>query len=412
MLGFKIKKTTSKVIGIPLFASNIFINDINIKKLNIDISNQIIKNCCIQYKNIQTGLTIFLFNINNIVAKNKRITTFNVDAYSYCPINSKLQFKILFDKNTIANCFFINSFSIVKKNSIIYKTKKILKAFCSVKKHIFNFNDYYFQFTNIPNIKIYNKRKYLTIIFKDFYCIKENKCTLISLFYKNRKKGYKIDINIFNNSYLCILNNSIIYLNDKVPVIGKFMCERKRYNDNIYNNNLIGGTPNNLIFKKKKINDIQNQFFISRIIINTISKKYTNIIIKGKLFDDLSKNIVGLRISAVYPKIYLICHLKKSSKYVQSNIHCITEKKINSEILIENKIIYNKDYRECLLLINQITLYQNYEIVAVNDILQENRNKYLIFVFYSYITIIILISLKYYLKRSYKKHIAFVNGQI
>ena len=136
MLGFKIKKTTSKVIGIPLFASNIFINDINIKKLNIDISNQIIKNCCIQYKNIQTGLTIFLFNINNIVAKNKRITTFNVDAYSYCPINSKLQFKILFDKNTIANCFFI-------------------------KKHIFNFNDYYFQFTNIPNIKIYNKRKYL-----------------------------------------------------------------------------------------------------------------------------------------------------------------------------------------------------------------------------------------------------------
>ena len=74
---------------------------------------------------------------------------------------------------------------------------------------------------------------------------------MISLFYKNRKKGYKIDINIFNDSYLCILKNSIIYLNDKVPVIGKFMCERKRYNDNIYNNNLIGGTPNNLIFKKK-----------------------------------------------------------------------------------------------------------------------------------------------------------------
>ena len=234
---------------------------------------------------------------------------------------------------------------------------------------------------------------------------------MISLFYKNRKKGYKININLFNNSYLCILKNSIIYLNDKVPVIGKFMCERKKYNDNIYNNNLIGGTPNNLILKKKKINDIQNQFFISRIIINTISKKNTIIIIKGKLFDDLSKNIVGLRISAVYPKIYLICHLKKSSKYVQS-IHCITEKKINSEILIENQIIYNKDYRECLLLINQITLYQNYEIVAVDDILQENRNKYLIFVFYSIITIIILILLKYYLKRSYKKHITFVNGLI
>ena len=173
----------------------------------------------------------------------------------------------MFDKNTIANCFFINSFSIVKKNSIIYKTKKILKAFCSVKKHIFNFNDYYFQFTNIPNIKIYNKRKYLTIIFKDFYCIKENKCTLISLFYKNRKKGYKIDINIFNNSYLCILNNSIIYLNDKVPVIGKFMCERKRYNDNIYNNNLIGGTPNNLIFKKKKLMIFKINFSYQELLL-------------------------------------------------------------------------------------------------------------------------------------------------
>lgn len=80
----------------------------------------------------------------------------------------------------------------------------------------------------------------------------------------------------------------------------------------------------------------------------------------------------------------MICHLKKSSKYVQSNIHCITEKKINSEILIENKIIYNKDYRECLLLINQITLYQNYEIVAVNDILQENRNICFLFYYYNY----------------------------
>ena len=42
MLGMKIKNITSKTVNIPLFQSNIFINDINMKKLNVDISNTIL----------------------------------------------------------------------------------------------------------------------------------------------------------------------------------------------------------------------------------------------------------------------------------------------------------------------------------------------------------------------------------
>ena len=109
MLGSIIVKETSKVINIPLYKTNNFMNDINIKKLNIDISNKIIKKCCIKYKNIQTGLTIFLFNIDNVVVKKDEITTFNIDAYSFCPINSKLKFQILLN-NSISNCFFNSSF--------------------------------------------------------------------------------------------------------------------------------------------------------------------------------------------------------------------------------------------------------------------------------------------------------------
>ena len=210
MLGMEIQNITSEVINISLFGSNILLNDININKLNIDISNIIIKNCCIQYKNIQTGSTIYLFNIDNIMAKKNEKTTFTIDAYSYCPINAELKFQIIFN-NYISYCFFNNSFSIVKKNSIRYKTKKIIRAFCSINKYIINFNDYYFPFSNYSYIKINNKRKYLTIIFKDFHCINKN-CILISLFYKNRKKGYEINVKIYTVFYRIIQPNNIIII--------------------------------------------------------------------------------------------------------------------------------------------------------------------------------------------------------
>ena len=331
MLGMEIQNITSEVINIPLFNSNILINDININKLNIDISNIIIKNCCIQYKNIQTGSTIYLFNINNIMAKKNEKTTFTIDAYSYCPINAELKFQIIFN-NYNAYCFFNNSFSIVKKNSIRYKTKKIIRAFCSINNSIINFNDYYFPFSNISYIKINNKRKYLTIIFKDFYCSNDN-CTLTSLFYKNRKKGYKINIKIYKKRYLCTLNSTVIYLNNNIPIIENFTCVRANFSGNIINKYLIGGIPTKKIISKT--NNIPNQFFISKIIIEG---EDSSIVIKGKLFNDLIRNITDLIIYVVYPKSYLTCYLNNSSKLVQSSIYCYSRKKIDS-ILIENQII-------------------------------------------------------------------------
>ena len=97
MTGMKIKKTISKIKNNPLFILNLFLNDINIKKLNIDISNKIITNWCIRYKDIKSGLFIHLFNINNINIKKENKTFFNIDAYSYCPINNKIKFQIFFN---------------------------------------------------------------------------------------------------------------------------------------------------------------------------------------------------------------------------------------------------------------------------------------------------------------------------
>ena len=165
MLGTEIKNFNSKSESISLFKSNIFINDINMKKLNVDISNTIIKKCCIHYKNIQTGLTIYLFNIDNIISKKDEMTTFNIDAFSFCPINNNLTFKIFFNYS-IANCLFNSSFSIIKKNSIKYKTNRIIKAFCFMKNYTLNLNDYYIISSNASHIRIDNKRKYLTIIIK------------------------------------------------------------------------------------------------------------------------------------------------------------------------------------------------------------------------------------------------------
>ena len=166
---------------------------------------------------------------------------------------------------------------------------------------------------------------------------------------------------------MCVLNNTVIYLNNNIPTIEKFKCKRKKFNDNLSKKNIIGGIPNNRIIYNIN-NNIPNQFFISKIILHTSFNNYSKIIIKGKLLQNLVENINDLNISVVYPKTYLNCSLDVSSNYVQSNIYCYSSKIIDSEILIENQIIYNKYLTKCLLLINQITLYQNYEIVEKNDI--------------------------------------------
>ena len=87
-------KTMTNSVAIPLFKiNNIVNNDIYIKNINIDIKNIILENLCVNYKNISTGLTIYLFNINNIIKKND-LTIFNIDAYSFCPIDSSIKFII------------------------------------------------------------------------------------------------------------------------------------------------------------------------------------------------------------------------------------------------------------------------------------------------------------------------------
>lgn len=70
-----------------------------------------------------------------------------------------------------------------------------------------------------------------------------------------------------------------------------------------------------------------------------------------------------MTIFVTYPEFKLECNLKNSSKHIQSNIYCYTNNKFTGEILIENQIIYNKDFSENLIIINELTLIQNYEIL-------------------------------------------------
>ena len=256
-----------------------------INKLNIDISKSIITKCCVKYKSIKTGLFIYLFNLNNINIKNGNKTIFEIDAYSFCPINDKIKFQIVFNKS-IANCFFNHSYSIVKINLKTYKTKKILKATCLINEQIKNLDEYYFPVAKSNytlHINISNKRKYLSLIFQNFYCKNSFKCSLFALSYKNRKKGYKIYINIYNRNYICILNNKVNYLNNNIPIISNFSCQKSILKYNCLETIIAG-----IKFKKYNrnkniiINNIPNQFIISQIIIeNEID--YSLIIIKVQI---------------------------------------------------------------------------------------------------------------------------------
>ena len=402
-----------KIINKPLYNTNIFLNDININKLNIDISNKIIKNCCIQYKNIKSGLFIHLFNINNINIKNSNKTLFDIEAYSYCPIDSKLKFKIYFNISIVANCFFSNSYSIVYINFNIYKTKKILKAKCLLDRKIKNLDKYYFPFAesnDTLHINIYNKRKYFYLIYQNFYCKNSFKCILSVLSYKNMEKGYKINININTKNYICILNSTIIYLDNHIPIIAKFLCKKLFFNYK-FKQIPIGGIKYISISKKENFIDfIPNQFTISKIFIEK-TLNYTLILIKGILYKSIIKDLSNLTIFVTYPKLNLNCYLKKSSNYIQSNMKCFTKKKINKEILIENQIIHNQKKEVQLLILNKITLLQNYKILGnVNG--NDNRKSYLqniyeiitnfVFKNLCYITFIIFIFFKFDIKIALK----------
>ena len=298
-------------------------------------------------------------------------------------------------------------------NFNIYKTKKILKTKCSLNGQIKYFDKYLFPLAksnDTLHLNIYNKRKYLFLIFQNFFCKNSFKCILTTLCYKNLEKGYKIDININKKNYICLLNNKIIYLNNHIPIIAKFSCKKLFISKKIHQTP-IGGIKFISINKNQNFIDFMpNQFTISKIFIkNTFN--YTYILIKGNLFKKLIKDLPNLTIFVTYPKLNLTCHLKNSSNFIQSNMKCFTKKKINGEILIENQIIQSQKYDEKLVVLNKVTLLQNYKIlgkVIVNDnkkkIFKNIYENIKIFILENlcYITFIIFIILKYEVKRILK----------
>ena len=366
-------KILTNLVHRPLIKDNLISNDIYIKNINIDIKNLILKNLCINYKNISTGLTIYLFNINNIIRKYHR-TIFNIDAYSYCPIDSNIKFIIYFDnyKRHKSYCYFNTNYSLIKDNHKAFKTNKILKANCYLNGKTDNFNNFYFPRAfseEISNIKIYNYYKYIPLIFKLFFLDKEtNKYILKTFFYKSFDKGYNLAIKINKSKFICRLYEDIIYSNNEQPILKNFQCN-KLINDNY-----------NLILDINKINEnlskcnyldnvIPNQFVILRIYNEFINN--TNfIIIKGKLYNDLNFDLNDLKIYLIYPKKLVNCFIKSTNKNIQSYIYCNNGKEYYKEILINNQIIYSENCDKSLLLINKEIFYQNYHIL--NNIKIEN----------------------------------------
>ena len=251
----------------PLFNINTIKNDLNIKKINLDIKNQIIENICVNYKSIYTGLTIYLFNINNII-KNSGLTIFNIDSYSYCPIDNNIKFIIYFGSHR-AYCFFNSNYSLLKENNKIFKTYKILKATCILHRKIDNFNNFYFPKAfseEIINIKINNYYQYIPFIFKSYFLDKKtNNYLLKTFFYKSLDKGYNITIKINSTKYFCVLNDDVIYTNNEKPILESFECGK--LNNFNKNNEILDINKLNINLNKCNQNDefIPNQFIISRI---------------------------------------------------------------------------------------------------------------------------------------------------
>lgn len=356
------------IIYNPLYKFNINNNEINLKKINIVIDNEILKNLCVKYKNTKTGLTIHLFNIYNIY-NNSGIIKFSIDAYSYCPIDNKIKFSIYFDK-IIAKCSFNYSYSIINDN-IIYKTNKIMRASCFINSvNNIYLNNYLFPEAfseDISNIKTYNYQIYQPIIFQNFY-IKHMKYELKALFYKTLERDYNIIIRINNITFNCFLNENIKYLNNYIPIYNSFRCYK--YNFTNANNIKIFDLSETFPKYEEFENKISNQFIISKIYYEIIERKCF-IIIKGSFFKDLIFNLKNITINFLYPSLSLNCFVNKVNYYILGYIYCNLNKNLNinfSKILIKNQIVYSKNYN--FILINKEILFQNYKIIK--EIVDDN----------------------------------------
>ena len=349
-----IKGLMPKISANPLFSINRFNNDIYIKKIK-SINQMILKNLCVSFKNLETGLTIYLYNIFNISFLNYK-TQFNIYAFSYCQIKNSKAFYIYFDNLRKAYCHFDNSNN-PKINK--YQIKKLI-ATCTINSIIDNLNDYYFpkvqSETSGINIKFLNYRKHIRIIFEDFYCIKSNNCFLKALFYKIPVKDCYSVIRINNTIYICKLKEEINFLNYyNFPIERVFNCKISNLKKKITKNS-ISGLPKKMWILEKRHNKISNIFIISRIVTDKENQK--GIIIIGKLINDLKNDLNNVIINFVYPNFTLQCYINSISKEVQSYIYCTNNKEINSEILIENQVAYSKNNNESLLLINEETFIE------------------------------------------------------
>lgn len=355
-----------KINSLSLFDYNKIINNKYIKNINIAINHTLLNNLCVSFKNIQTGLTIYLFNIHNIF-NIKNSTKFDIYSLSYCPIDENINFNIYFNRS-LAYCNIKNT----KLNNFKISNLYIINVTCIINELISNFDNFYFpkviNYENDIHINICNIRKYLTIIFGDFHYRK-----LKAIFYQNASKGYKTFIKINNISFSCTLKNDVVLLNNNIPILETFFC-KKLLNFNV-KTNYVSGVPKYFWTQRRLKNNILNQFIILRIVKEFIDSKYFIIII-GKLFDNLKNDLHNILINIFYPNLILKCNLNLTSKNIQAYIYCLIEKEINSDIIIENQIIYSNNSEDNLLLINKETLIFKGEIIRYPQTNLENVKSY------------------------------------
>ena len=355
-----ISRKLTKNNGSTLYKLNRINNDICINKLNMLINKTLLKNLCVQYKSFPTGNSIYLFD-NDIHNENliNNILHFDINAYSYCPINKKIKFNIYFE-NHISNCFFNESKNLKFKKSINEKISMIASCYMNYSEEFLNYNFPYAISEDKININIFNYRKSLTHIFKNFFCKMPNNCLLkLIILEKNFYKNFSVKIN--RKQYSCQINKNDDYCPKNLPYIKIFKCYYSYYNS--YENDIVSGIPTNINVKNKALDEdiVINKFIISRIFTRIETKK-KEIIIIGNFYGNLESRLYHFSINLFYPKITLQCNLKSNSKFVQSLIYCNNELQIFSRILIENQITNALNEKDKILLINEETQIKIYFI--------------------------------------------------
>jgi hypothetical protein len=373
MLG--IKRTLPKNNASSLFKINLINNNICINKLNIMINTTKITNLCAHYKNITTGKIIYLFDIHN-KTKINNVLYFDIYAYSYCPIDLNITFKIFFE-NLSSFCFFRKSkFNSFNKNTININN---IIASCNISNLSKNLDDYYFPSIKSSihaNIKIFNYIKYSSIIYKNFYCIFESDICFLKVILYETIQNENLMVKINNKSYICkiILKNKLLI---NFPVIKDYKCNANKYFNNNHIN-YIGGIPKKVNLRKniEETNIIPISFVIYRTYIKN-TKEQNNLMIVGKLSKDIKRKIYYFSVNLFFPDIYINCNLKPNSKYVMSYISCANVQNISEELLIENQIIHLNNNELELLLLNEETIIKkrfNLIKLSYNEHIQKNYN--------------------------------------